>query len=66
MLTTSQFLFTLATMFLATDCEALFWNDGSLELENKENDSTFFSRDQVRKIRDTLNRSDISAILDQD
>jgi hypothetical protein len=67
-------LFTLATLLIAANCEALFFNDGHLELEDpmrnfEEEDSTLphfsFDIEQVRKWRDLLNSPEVTTLLEQ-
>lgn len=67
-------LFTLITLYLAANCEALFFNDGHMEIEDplrnfEENDSTLphfsFDLDQVRALRNLLNSPEVTALLDQ-
>jgi hypothetical protein len=67
-------LFSLATLLITANCEALFFNDGHLELEDPacnfgEEDSTLphfsFTLEQVRALRNFLNSSEITALLEQ-
>lgn len=61
----SQVLFTLATLLLCTDLEALIFNDGQMELEAPDR-NYILSKEQVRKLRNVLNSPEIAAILEQD
>lgn len=60
-----QVLFTLATLLLCTDLEALIFNDGQLELEAPGH-NYLVSKEQVRRLRDALNQPEITRILEQD
>lgn len=70
---TSQILFTISTVLLSADCEALLFNDGHGEIENPmrnfEEDSTLpcsvYSRNQLRNLRDWLNKPEVVAVLEQ-
>ena len=69
----SQILFTIETLLLTDNCEALFFNDGQLELEdpmrNFIDDSTLphfsYVKAQVRNLRALLNKPEVVAILEQ-
>jgi hypothetical protein len=67
-------LFTIATILLAANCEALLFNDGHMEVEDpminfEENDSILphfsFDLEQVRKWRNMLNSPEVTALLEQ-
>jgi hypothetical protein len=70
---TSQILFTIATLLLSADCEALFFNDGHLEIENPlcnfEEDSTLprsvLMPEQARNLYKLFNRPEIQAFFEQ-
>lgn len=62
---TSQILFTLATLLLCTDLEALVFNDGQLELETPGH-TYVLPKEKVRALRDALNKPEIVRILEQD
>lgn len=59
-----MFLMTVATLLLASDFECLIFNDGSAELEINST-SRVLDKEQVRRLRDTLNSPEITAILEQ-
>lgn len=54
-------LFTIATMLLDAGCEALFFNDGHLEIGLEAD----LDCEQVKKLRLFLNIPEIVAILEQ-
>lgn len=71
---TSQILFTITTLLLSMDCEALFFNDGHMELADhqrnyEETNSTLplflLDRDQVNKLRTLLNKPEVVRVLEQ-
>lgn len=60
----SQVLFTLATLLLCTDLEALLFNDGCLELEAPGH-NYILPKEKVRKLREMLNRPEIVRLLEE-
>lgn len=61
----SQVLFTLATLLLCTDLEALLFCDGQMELETPDH-TYILQKEQVRRLRDALITPEITRILEQD
>ena len=60
-----MFLMTVATLLLATDFEFSFFDDGAAEVEVGPA-SRVLDKEQVRRLRDTLNSPEITAILEQE
>lgn len=62
---TSQLLFTLATLLLATDFEALIFNDGCMELE-VSGTMYLLPKEKVCALREMLNQPKVVCVLEQE
>lgn len=64
-MTQALLLFTVATLLLTGDLEALIFNDGQMELEAPGH-TYILPKEQVRKLRNALNSPEVVKILEQD